>query len=429
MLRPQMAAAPSPALAPPPGNPRFPLLDAMRALAALSIVATHTAGVTNFNEDNPLGAYTARLNIGVTLFFLLSGFLLYRPFVAARLQGRPPIGIRDYTRRRVLRIVPAYWVALIALALAVGLPAFWDGPWWRSFTFTQIYWLGSTVQGIFPAWTLCIEITFYLALPFLAVAIGRLAGRRWKLELALIAALGVASATVRTALELAGGSFILQNTLVSFLLWFALGMGLAVLSVVFAGRELQVRPLALIVRRPWVPWAAAAVVFWFVATQLGLPRGFFLIYDEVSYLGEHVGYALCSLLLLLPAVFGDDAGGWVRRLLGWRVLAWLGLVSYGIFLYHGPIVLELSAAHADGWIPGSGYLSMFAVALAITVPAAAVSYYLVERPALSFKDGFRARSRASAARASAPDAERATARPAAGWPGSSSAASRASTRA
>jgi peptidoglycan/LPS O-acetylase OafA/YrhL len=68
-----MAAAPSPALAPPPGNPRFPLLDAMRAFAALAIVMTHTAGVTQFNTDNPLGAYTARLNFGVTLFFLLSG--------------------------------------------------------------------------------------------------------------------------------------------------------------------------------------------------------------------------------------------------------------------------------------------------------------------------------------------------------------------
>jgi peptidoglycan/LPS O-acetylase OafA/YrhL len=421
-----MAAAPSPALAPPPGNPRFPLLDAMRAFAALAIVATHTSGVTGFNTDNPLGAYTARLNFGVTLFFLLSGFLLYRPFVAARLQGRPPIRVRDYTRRRVLRIVPAYWVALVALALAVGLPAFWDGPWWRSFAFTQIYWAESTVQGIFPAWTLCIEITFYLALPFLAAALGRVAGTRWRVELALIAALGVASVGLRTALEAAGGSFVLQNTLACYLGWFAIGMALAVLSVVFSGRETSVPALAVIVRRPWVPWAAAAVVFWFCATQLGLPRGFYLVYDDVSYLGEHVLYAASATLLLLPAVFGDWAGGWVRRLLAWPMLGWLGLVSYGIFLYHGPIVLELSRAEADQWIPGSGYLSMFSVALAITVPLAAASYYLVERPALSFKDGFRARSRRSASRDSVPDATAASARQAAGFSGSASAASRAS---
>jgi peptidoglycan/LPS O-acetylase OafA/YrhL len=324
-----MAAAPSPALAPPPGNPRFPLLDAMRAFAALAIVMTHTAGVTQFNTDNPLGAYTARLNFGVTLFFLLSGFLLYRPFVAARLSGRPPIRIRDYTRRRVLRIVPAYWVALVVLAVVLGLPAFWDGPWWRSFTFTQIYWASSTVQGIFPAWTLCIEITFYLALPFIAAAVGRLAGTRWRLEIALIAALGVVSVVVRTSLELAGGSFVVQNTLLSYFGWFAVGMVLAVLSVAWWGREGESRALSLIVRRPWVPWAAAAVVFWFTATQLGLPRGFYLVYSDVSYLGEHLLYATTAALLLLPAVFGDWAGGLVRRVLAWPVFAWLGLVSYG----------------------------------------------------------------------------------------------------
>ena len=79
--------------------------------------------------------------------------------------------MRAYGRRRVLRIVPAYWVALVLLALWPGIVAFWGGPWWRSFTFTQIYWRNSTTQGIFPAWTLCIEISFYLALPFVAPAI------------------------------------------------------------------------------------------------------------------------------------------------------------------------------------------------------------------------------------------------------------------
>jgi peptidoglycan/LPS O-acetylase OafA/YrhL len=422
MLRLPMAAAPSPALAPPPGNPRFPLLDAMRAFAALAIVMTHVSGVTNFNSDNPLGAYTARLNFGVTLFFLLSGFLLYRPFVAARLEGRPPIRIRDYTRRRVLRIVPAYWVALTVLALWPGLVAFWDGPWWRSYTFTQIYWGESTVQGIFPAWTLCIEVSFYLALPFLAAAIGRIAGRRAGVELALLAALGTASVVVRTALEAAGGSFVLQNTLVCYLGWFCIGMAFAVVSVAWRGRERETPVLRLVADRPWVPWALAAVAFWFVATQMGLPRGFFLVYDDISYLGEHLMYALCAALLLLPAVFGDAAGGWVRRLLSWRLLGWLGLISYGIFLWHGPLVLWLSERGADGWIPGSGYLSMLSIAVAMSVVCAAASYYLVERPALGFKD----RRRRSAERASAPDATAASARQAAGLSGSASTASRAS---
>ena len=198
-----MAAA-APALTPPPGNPRFPLLDAMRGIAAAMILFGHAAGASGFAVDNALGAYAARLNMGVTLFFLLSGFLLYRPFIAARLQGRPPIRIRDYARRRVLRIVPAYWVALTLLALWPGLAGLWDGgTWWRYYAFSQIYWQESTLFGIPPAWSLCVEIAFYLALPFLAAGLARLGrGREPRVqvrrELLALGALALACMSFRT---------------------------------------------------------------------------------------------------------------------------------------------------------------------------------------------------------------------------------------
>jgi peptidoglycan/LPS O-acetylase OafA/YrhL len=434
MLPPRMAAAAtSPAVAPPAGNPRFPLLDAMRGIAAGMIVLCHTAGVSEFAVRNDLGAYAARLNMGVTLFFLLSGFLLYRPFIAARLQGRPPIRARDYTRRRVLRIVPAYWVALTVLALWPGLVGVFDGSgsWWRFYSFTQIYSEQTTLFGIPPAWSLCVEITFYLALPFLAAGLARLGRGRSprdavRIELAALAGIALACMGFRTYMQITGGTYVLLNTLLAFIDWFAYGMVLAVLSVWWQGREHGSRLLAPIVRRPWLPWLVFLVPFWVVSTQLDLPRGFFLIYNSWNYFGEHVLYALCAVLLLLPAIFGDTSGGWPRRLLALPALAWFGLVSYGVFLYHAPLLVEINAAGAAGWLPGSGYLSLTLVTLAVSTAVAAVSYYLVERPALSFKDGFRARRRASAARASAPDAERASARQAAGLSGSAPAASRAS---
>jgi peptidoglycan/LPS O-acetylase OafA/YrhL len=382
-----MAADVDDALRPPPGNPRFPLLDAMRAVAALSILVTHVSGVTNFNTNNALGAYTARMDMGVTIFFLLSGFLLYRPFVAARYEGRPPIRVADFFRRRVLRIVPGYWVALTVLALTVGLTGMWEH-WPRLYSFGQIYWLNSTAEGIFPAWTLCIEVTFYAVLPFLAMAVARMAsGRRhpWRVEVALLAGLGLASLALRTILQASGGFFVLQNTLACFLDWFVVGMLLAVASVHWHRREADVGVLRLIIRRPWVPWLAAAVVFWVVATRLELPRGFFLVFTDVNYFGQHVLYALTALLLLLPAVFGDWAGGWPRRLLANRVLAWLGLVSYGIFLYHGPLILWLRREGIVDWMP-SGLLSLLIPSFALAVACAAVSYYVVEKPALRFKD-------------------------------------------
>lgn len=377
-------AATAPAFTPPPGNPRFPLLDAMRAIAALSILFTHAAGASNFNTDNVLGAYTARLNFGVTIFFLLSGFLLYRPFVAARREGRPPIRIRDFVRRRVLRIVPGYWLALALLAIYPGLMGFGDH-WWRFFSFTQIYWFASVTQGIFPAWTLCIEASFYVALPFLALAIARLRPSV-RGELALLGGLALTTIGLRTILQAGGGFTVAQNTLASFMDWFAWGMMLAVVSVATHGSEARSPVLSVIVRRPWVPWAGAAVVFWFVATQMGLSRGFFIVYTNANYLGEHIGYALCAALLLLPAVFGDWAGGWPRRILAWPVLGWLGLVSYGIFLWHGPVMLEINKHGAQGWLPGSGLLSLALSGGAISLACATASYYLVEKPALRFKD-------------------------------------------
>ena len=382
-----MAADVDDALKPPPGNPRFPLLDAMRAIAALSIVVTHASGVTNFNTDNWLGHFTARMNFGVTIFFLLSGFLLYRPFVAARREGRPPIGIRDFVRRRVLRIVPAYWVALSVLAIYPGLVGFSEH-WWRFYSFTQIYWLESVAQGISPAWTLCIEASFYVVLPFVAVGIARLRpsvrGEVW-IFVASIVAVWFLRWAVQEWVPIFSPWRVLHNTLLSYFDWFAYGMILAVLSVTWHRRQAQSTTLRLIIRKPWVPWLLAAAVFAFVSLGMNMYRGFLATYTQWNFFGEHVAYAVTAFLLLLPAIFGDWAGGWPRRLLAMRWLSWLGLVSYGIFLWHSPIMLKLNAEGAQDWLP-LGFPSLLFATLAITIPIAALSYYLVEKPALRFKD-------------------------------------------
>src|SRR3954447_17958902 len=119
-----------PVVAPPPGHPRFPLLDSLRAIAVLCVVLTHTGALSGLNEESSLGDFTARLTIGVTIFFLISGFLLYRPFVNARMNGAPQTPLAVYAKRRFLRIFPAYWLALTALAIAPRLPQVFSGRWW-----------------------------------------------------------------------------------------------------------------------------------------------------------------------------------------------------------------------------------------------------------------------------------------------------------
>ena len=192
-----VSSRPPDALAPPPGNPRFPLLDPLRAVAALCIVVTHTAGLGGFNQAHALGAWTARLDCGVAIFFVLSGFLLYRPFVAARLEGRPGPRVGRYARRRALRILPAYWVALILLGLIVPqyTPGVFGHDWWVYFGLLQSWSANTILGGISATWSLSVELAFYVLLPFYALALRRASVRT---ELVVLGVSAVAAVVVRT---------------------------------------------------------------------------------------------------------------------------------------------------------------------------------------------------------------------------------------
>jgi len=100
----------------------LPLFDSLRAIAALSVLCFHAAFFEFVRSDNALRPYTVHLDVGVSVFFLISGFLLYRPFVRARLFRAEPPHVLAYGWRRFLRIVPAYWVALTVVALWLALP-------------------------------------------------------------------------------------------------------------------------------------------------------------------------------------------------------------------------------------------------------------------------------------------------------------------
>jgi peptidoglycan/LPS O-acetylase OafA/YrhL len=93
------------------------------------------------------------------------------------------------------------------------------------------------------------------------------------------------------------------------------------------------------------------------------------------------------VFLVLPAVFGDSEGGVPRRVLRMRALGWLGLVSYGIFLWQGAFITKLHDwGVEDAVLNHTGFITLTVTAFAATVAAAALSYYLVERPLLRFKD-------------------------------------------
>jgi peptidoglycan/LPS O-acetylase OafA/YrhL len=371
----------------------------MRAAAALSVVGYHV-----FRADKHLlGRLAEHLNIGVTIFFLISGFLLYRPYVSARWLGTQPPGLVVYLRRRALRIVPAYWFALAAIALYPGGPPDLTDRPWLFFGFAQVYSSKTVFAGIAPAWTLCVEVTFYLLLPFYAVLAARLAARMpWQravaAEGAMLACLG-AGAVVFHAAE--GPASPLGLTLPGMLDWFALGMGLALVSV---SRELKAATGAPPSRRvpSVVLWLAAAACYAVVCLALGLPRGepgdaFIPSYSTLQVGGEHVAYGLIALLALIPALFGSPRQ-LPQRILAHRSLMWVGLVSYGIYLWHVELIGKLDKLG----VVRDHLVVKAPLVFAAAIAAGAGSYYVVERPFLRRKEAGRRRP----ATASAPPAGR-----------------------
>src|SRR5438552_10603948 len=150
---------------------RFPLFDSLRAIAALAVLATHAAVFAGVETSGSrLAPYAARLDAGVAVFFVISGFLLYRPFVRARNRGERQPATGPYAWRRFLRIVPAYWVALTVIALWLGTrgPVFTASGIPHYFGVAQAYSESTLGGGITQAWSLTVEIAFYAFLPLWA---------------------------------------------------------------------------------------------------------------------------------------------------------------------------------------------------------------------------------------------------------------------
>jgi peptidoglycan/LPS O-acetylase OafA/YrhL len=371
---------------------RFPLFDSLRAVAALSVLLFHAALFRFLVHDSPLKAYTSHLDVGVTVFFMISGFLLYRPFVRARLNSEESPHVPAYAWRRFLRIVPAYWVALTVIAVWLSLPGVFTShgiPVY--YGFLQIYDKHRTFGGVPQAWTLCVEVSFYAFLPLWALLMRKLrAGVRG--ELIALALLALASfGYLLWALDRISPNSVLSGPylqpLPNFLDQFAIGMALAVLSVRLEQTDRAPRLVELLRRHDWLPWIGAAVAFWVVSTRIGYTGERFESSTRRMFVGRHELYTLVALCVLLPALFATPGRGVAGRVLASRILTFLGLISYGLYLYHLAVVRQLDDWIGDS-IGGPIELQMVLQALIALFGAGAIatlSYYVVERPVLRLK--------------------------------------------
>jgi peptidoglycan/LPS O-acetylase OafA/YrhL len=370
---------------------RFPLVDSMRGIAFLCVFVSHAAFFAGFAADDALlRPYVSRLDVGLRIFFLISAFLLYRPFVAARLDGQQAPLVRAYAWRRFLRVAPAYWLALCVIGLWLGLPGvFTPGHAPLYFGFAHIYDGETLGVNVMPqAWSLCVEVAFYALLPLYAAVLRRLhGGLRTELAgAAVLFAIGVAYKLWVFSMGPVTDVSLLRWRLAlpEYIDYFAIGIALAALSAAYERSGSRPPVGAFLARRPWVAWLAAAALFLVVSRGIGLGS----VHDDVTearYLLRHYLYAAIALGLLLPAVTGDPREGWVRRLLGWRPLVWIGVVSYGAFLYHFAVLEQLKRWDFGAFASDTRGYVWFPVALAGTLAIAAVSWYAYERPLLAYK--------------------------------------------
>jgi len=387
----------------------FACFDGLRAIAAVSVLLLHTAWVSGFTTRSSLGAYTSRLEIGVSVFFLISGFLLYRPFAVSHLSGRTSPNVRKFWERRILRIVPAYWLALTVLTYIIGSVSL--GPGWQGiashYLFLQIYFPSQVFNGITQAWSLCTEVSFYFFLPFYAAVVGyrrtshtrqlarELIGvvalyaisfgfRYWVLHLPILTVkhgrlVAICSPNCNShPLE----SSLMLDWLPSYLDLFALGMVLAVASAWIVERGTE--PSWLRHRlMPWISWAGAAVAF-VVVSHVVADHSILYFVTPRSNLERQALYGLFAFLLLLPAVFGPQDRTLVRRLLrSWPMVS-LGVISYGIYLWHLDLIDQV--VNWIGWEKGAiPYWSLAAAVFGVSVAFASASYFGLERPILRMK--------------------------------------------
>ena len=261
------------------GERAFPLLEGYRALAAAFVVATHAGFQTAASLRGPWAGTLARMDFGVALFFVLSGFLLFRPHAAAHLVGRRPPETVPYFRRRALRILPAYWVVVVvAMVIFEENRQLGLRDWLVQLLLLQTYVPNGLITGLEQMWSLGTEVAFYLALPLLGLIVRRLPGR----SVARRAAFQLAFLGVLAAIAIVYRLVVFTNTvhgraafwLPGYLDWFAVGMALATIYTLASSGEPLPRWAAGVVdvaHAPGACFAAGAAVLWVSTARIAGP--------------------------------------------------------------------------------------------------------------------------------------------------------------
>jgi peptidoglycan/LPS O-acetylase OafA/YrhL len=366
------AGEPTPAVAAPTAH--VPGLDGARALATLSVFFFHALWRTPALA--PLRPVLGHADIGVEVFFILSGFLVARPLLAHAVLGGRAVRLVDFWRKRIARIWPAYLVALVG-SVAIGVGTIDGAAGWLKHGLLLDSWFddgGGT--GLRVSWTLVVEVAFYACiLPLAALVL--LAGRR-RLDAWIVACLGLlAFGAWALALTTQQPTEPWVRVLPPYLPAFAAGMLLALAELGDARGSwfgAIVRAIRWVAARPVLCWGLAVVAFVTMVVVLEpstTAPAFSLGPDRAlqSFLQVAIGLLLLAPLALRTVTVPFLSG---------RVLTALAAASFGFFLWHIQVLRGVRPL-LDGSTPVA--IVGLALAVGLSFLAGEVSRRWVEAPA------------------------------------------------
>jgi peptidoglycan/LPS O-acetylase OafA/YrhL len=395
-------------------------LDGVRGLLCLMIAITHVT--THYSPKTASTWQTGLFGFSLVYFFVLSGFLLFLPYVRNLVDERSGMpDVTDYVVHRFARIVPCYLVIFLVVNYVLQIayiqnpaiqPVGTDdgtgmitdpGQLIANLTLTQTYFPAYIQTGINPSWSLTLEYAFYASLPLLGFLLFRLRKRSTRNPFVLAAlaplillVIGFVGRSL-TPLVFAHSSttdFILLNWgpnwaavfAKSFLANadnFALGMFAAIVFVALEHGALTER----IAKRVRMLSAVAILPVFLVSGVL------LVVANQYATMGVSVVAALMILVIVAPLGRGQKT-----KLAVWldiRPIRYVGEVSLSAYLWHFPMLLLLGRL---GWMAGDtlpGMLRNIVLLLTCTILAATVTYYGVEKPGMNYAKRLRAKKKHS----------------------------------
>jgi peptidoglycan/LPS O-acetylase OafA/YrhL len=311
-----------------PTRDRYPALDGLRGLAALAILATHVGFASGRSSRHDLlAAALGRADFGVAVFFLLSGFLLYRPYAVHALGGAEAPRIMRFWWRRLLRIMPALWLVVAVTLGVVSNRKASLTDWIQYVLLVHVYDHHEVDPHLTQLWTLSAELAFYAVIPILGAIAAYRVRRPFERQLIIVGTLITAS----MVFDLSQHRYLSHQQAVlwlpAYLDWFAWGMLLALVSAQTATSARR-HPLQQSLRRwaaePLTCYAIAAIAWALTATQLGTPRTVQLA-SFWQWTSQHYLYGIAAFFLMLPLVLGPADP--VTRALGSPPARFLGSIS------------------------------------------------------------------------------------------------------